>query len=116
MAGFPPDILANGRFQGAVAWRGRLERTHDTAELIRVVKDYLAEVSPEEIRCLPEACWPGRFVDAEDVARYAVELARAQLRPGQDASPLLDKLTQFFAAASARASQLLVSNPAESMG
>jgi hypothetical protein len=89
----------------SLGWQGQLDQATRPEAVIVVARDYLAQVSPEEIAQLPENCRPGRLVDATDVSDYAFELARRQSSP--DAPEVLHKLAAFFADASMRLSQIL---------
>lgn len=96
---------ASGRKLRSIGWQGQLDQADRPEAVLVVARDYLAQVSPEEIVQLPVDCRPARLVDAEDVATYAFELGRRQSSP--DASDVLHKLAAFFADASKRLSQLL---------
>jgi Arc/MetJ-type ribon-helix-helix transcriptional regulator len=89
-----------------VGWQGHLNEASTVAEVVSIVRDYVALISPEEFAQLPEACRPGKFVDADDVSRYALRLAREQCDGLAQELPLLQKLAAFCASASARAGQL----------
>ncbi len=95
----------NERRLRAIGWQGQLDHATRPEEVLAVARDYLAQVSPEEIAQLPEDCRPGRLVDADDVSDYAFELGRRQSAP--DTPDLLHKLAAFFADASTRISQIL---------
>ena len=96
-----------GRQAPGIGWEGTLAEAGTASEVVGVVKDYLAQWTPEEVALLPGPCRPGRIVDAEDVSRFAVELARAHCEVTADSPPLLEKLNQFFSAAAARLPQVL---------
>lgn len=89
----------------ALGWHGQLDQAERPEAVLNVARDYLAQISPEEVAQLPEDCRPARLVDAEDVAAYAFELARHQASSG--GPEVLNKLAAFFADASMRVSQLL---------
>lgn len=89
---------------GAIGWQERLDQCHSVAEVVEAVKDHLARLTPDEIATMPQACRPGRVVDADDVAEYALQLARAQC---EASSVLLDKLSGFMTHASLRLAQIL---------
>src|SRR5690349_8602760 len=93
----------------SLGWQGQLDQADRPEAVVAVARDYLAQVSPEEIGQLPEDCRPMRLVDADDVAAYAFQLARAQNSP--DAPEILHKLAAFFSDASARVSRLLADSP-----
>jgi len=89
----------------SLGWQGQLEQATRPEAVLAVARDYLAQVSPEEVAQLPEDCRPGRLVDSADVADYAFELARRQTSP--EAGEVLHKLATFFADASMRLSKIL---------
>jgi len=89
----------------SLGWQGQLDHATRPEAILAIARDYLAQVSPEEVAQLPEECRPGRLVDAADVSDYAFELARRQSSPG--ATEVLHKLAAFFADASMRLSQIL---------
>lgn len=92
-----------------MGWQGQLDRADRPEAVVAVARDYLAQVSPEEVAQLPEACRPTRLVDADDVATYALELARHQA--SSDGPQVLHKMAAFFADASMRLSRILAESP-----
>ena len=99
-----PNLLAERRLR-AIGWQGQLEQAIHPQDVLSVARDFLAQVSPEEIATLPPETRPERLVDADDIARYAFILAKAEHTPG--APDLLHKLSAFFADASERLSRIL---------
>ena len=93
----------------SIGWQGQLDHADRPEGVLAVARDYLAQVSPEEIAQLPEDCRPSRLVDADDVAAYAFELARRQSSP--DSPEILHKLAAFFSDASARLSKIMADSP-----
>lgn len=89
----------------SLGWQGQLDHATRPEAVLAVARDYLAQVSPEEIAQLPEDCRPQRLVDADDVATYALELAHRQASP--NTPEVLHKLAAFFSDASTRLSQIL---------
>jgi hypothetical protein len=87
----------------SIGWHGLLNECMEPPEVVRTVKEYLARWSPEEIAALPEHCRPGRLVDGDDVADYALRLVRAQCA---GASADLDKLAAFVTSAALRLAQI----------
>ena len=86
-----------------IGWQGLLNECVEPAEVVRTVKEYVALWSPEELAALPEHCRPGRLVDGDDVADYALRLARAQC---DGASAEVDKLAVFVTSAALRLAQI----------
>ena len=87
----------------SIGWQGLLNECAEPADVVRTVKEYLARWSPEEIGALPEHCRPGRMVDGDDVADYALRLAREQC---DGASDEIDKLAVFVTSAALRLAQI----------
>ena len=87
----------------AIGWQGILNECVEPAEVVRTVKDYLARWTPEEIAALPAHCRPGRLVDGDDVADYALRVARAQC---DGTSFEVDKLAVFMTNAALRLAQI----------
>jgi hypothetical protein len=97
-----------GRMQNQRAWQQRLNEATTTEDVMWVVRDFLSEWTPGQLQDLPEECRPGRLVDADDVAIYALTLVQKQCAddPAQVLRPVHDMAT-FFIAASQRISQIL---------
>ncbi|HSJ98306.1 MAG TPA: hypothetical protein VLC53_14615 [Myxococcota bacterium] len=91
----------------AVGWQGRLEGSRTVADVLSVVRDYLALWSPQEVSQLPPECRPGKIVDPDDVAELAVQLARATLDSAPEAQAPLRKMCDFVTRASLRLSRLV---------
>ena len=90
-------------------WQVRLLGAHTAEEVLWVVKDFIAGWSPEEIRCLPRDCRPGKVRDAEDVGLYAFQLVNAQFESSVEQAQL-DRMAGFMTAAASRLSQLLATS------
>ncbi len=90
----------------SVGWQGQLEQADHEQAVLSVARDFLAQISPEEISSLPLDCRPGRLVDADDVSQYAFTLAQALMHGGPEPE-VLHKLSAFFADAATRLSQIL---------
>ena len=83
----------------------RLRSTRSEAEVVELVRDFLAEWVPEELGRIPHACRPGKIRDAEDVADCAFSLTRTRM-DRTEAEPLLAEMESFFAQACTRLSEL----------
>lgn len=90
-----------------VTWQSRLESAVDERDVVDVVRDFVAQVTPPELQRLPEKCRPGRFFDANDVTSFAFEVASHHDHPDPDIAALIRKMTAVFSEASIRLSQLL---------
>lgn len=98
----------------ALGWNGRLDQAANAPEVVGVVKDYLAQWTPEELARLPERCRPGRLVDEEDLSHLALQIAVAQRSGAQEVTSELERLGHFLGSAMARLSQVLARTSAES--
>ena len=95
-------------------WRNLILTAAHENEIVGLVRDHLALWTPEEIARLPEDCRPPRIRDAEDVSRWAFELASthcAQKLSDAD-EPILDRMLEFVTQAAMRLS-VLKAEPAE---
>ena len=94
-------------------WRNLImDATHED-EVVGLVRDHMARWGPEEIARLPEDCRPPRIRDAEDISRWAFELASthcAQVVSSED-EPLLDRMLEFVTQAAVRLSELKAETP-----
>ncbi len=89
----------------AISWQDRLDDAFTEAEVVGVVRDYVARLSLAEIELLPERCRPGRIHGAEDLSEYALELARTE---GSDENAeRVRRLSAFLSSATMRLSRVL---------
>ena len=89
-------------------WRNLLRASTQEDEVLMLVRDHMALWAPEEIARLPEDCRPGRIRDADDISRWAFELATthcAQAVLPED-EPFLDRMLEFVTQAAIRLSEL----------
>jgi hypothetical protein len=89
-------------------WRTLIRTATHQDEVIELVRDHLARWSPEEIARLPEDCRPPRIRDAEDISRWAFELASTHCaqRLTADGERVLDSMLEFVTQAAVRLSEL----------
>ena len=75
-------------------WRNLILASTQEEEVVGLVRDHMARWSPEEIARLPEECRPPRIRDAEDISRWAFELASTHCAQSltADEDGLLDSL------------------------
>jgi hypothetical protein len=94
-------------------WRNLIRAASHEDEVIELVRDHMARWSPEEIARLPVDCRPPRIRDAEDISRWAFELASTHCAQKLDASDeaLLDRMLEFVTHAAVRMSELKVELP-----
>ena len=94
-------------------WRNLIRDSSQEDEVVDLVRDHLALWSPEEIARLPLECRPPRIRDAEDISRWAFELASthcAQSGKGSD-EPMLERMLEFVTQAAIRLAELRAEAP-----
>ena len=87
-------------------WLARLAQARTEAQLLRVCHRYLASISRPGLARLPLACRPIPLEDATDLSAYALQLVRYHCEV-DDASPLVLRMSAFFAHANVRMAQIL---------
>ena len=83
----------------------RLRVATSEAEVVAVVRDYVAEWRPEELARVPRVCRPAKIRDGEDIADCAFALTQARMAQ-PETHPLALEMESFFAQACARISEL----------
>jgi hypothetical protein len=83
-------------------WRVPLSEAATVADVIGLMRDYLAKISPEDIGKLPPPCWD--CLTTRDIASSAVVLIREEIHfAGEgDAAEVLHEIAHTFVAASTR--------------
>ena len=99
--------LRQGHATGPLTWQQTLDQADSEHEVIKVVRDFVASLNPQELAGLPEACRPGKFFGAEDVTSFAFEVVRHHCADDEPARELVHKIAAFFAYASTALSRLL---------
>ena len=80
------------------SWLRRLDAAPTAADVMWIVRDYLATWRPEEIDRLPEDCRPGRVSERDEVSYIAYQLKRN----ARTESYAQEKMNRFFGAATRR--------------
>jgi hypothetical protein len=90
------------------SWASLLARADSETDVVGVVRDFVAQLTPDELVRLPEDFRPGRFGDAQDVADFALSVKLHNLGPcDADREPGLQaRITTFFSSAAERVAQL----------
>ena len=91
----------------AGAWLLQIDGARSSADLVRVMREYLASLGPERRAMLPAACAIDRITSGADVQECAVALAQADLissRPTADDA--LHQAAVVFGAAAAKLPKL----------
>ena len=94
-------------------WRNLILSSSHETEVLELVRDHLARWSPEEIARLPVECRPPRIRDAEDISRWAFDLASTHCAQGSQGSdnPMLERMLEFVTQAAIRLSELRAEAP-----
>lgn len=101
----------------SVSWQDRLDESPDVHEVLAVTRDYLATWDRHEIAAIPEPFRPGKVFDANDVQLYAMKLAQLDGADyGDEATPLIRRLTAFFSHAAVRCNEILGGTTASAPG
>lgn len=87
------------RYRGTIA---ALDEAQTEREIVDIVRDRLARLTPKELLPLPQDCWPGRFRDHDDIAEYAMRLARRRRLAPELNSALIDDVFNVLMHASTR--------------
>ena len=90
-------------------WQERIEEAGTEPEVVAVTRDYLARLSQDEYAELPLELRPRKIVDANDIAAYALDLARHEA-DDPDEMNLVQRLAQVMSQASVRVSELTSSS------
>lgn len=90
----------------AATWKSRVENAASEAELLGVVRDFIAHLTPKDIERLPPVCRPIGFEHASDIVSYAVILVGHHCDGDGATHRLVTRLTAFFSAASLRLGEI----------
>jgi hypothetical protein len=85
-------------------WRAKLREAQSEREVVRIVREFVAELTPDDI---PVHMRPGRFIDATDVGSYGLDLVRHECQDN-DARRVVQRLARFLSEASIRLSEILM--------
>jgi hypothetical protein len=88
-----------------LTWQERIEDAGTEPEIVAVARDYLARLSQDEYAELPLELRPRKIVDANDIAAYALDLARHEA-DDPDEMNLVQRLAQLLSRASVRVSEI----------
>ena len=85
-------------------WQPLLTTAATEADVLRIMREYLAVLEPADIALLPESCRIASVRDTQDIELAAVTLAQCDLKcdPGATGSRLLTEMAHTFAWAQAR--------------
>jgi hypothetical protein len=100
------------------SWYGQIEAAPTIADVVAIVRDYLALWSPEEMALLPAAARPGRVRDAADVTELHEKLVDEYrtTRASGEALAMLQRFTGLLVRASLRMAELAREEGVEAAG
>jgi hypothetical protein len=89
-------------------WRSELDATTTDKDVLNVARDYVAFLAGDEMKLLPNDLKPGQLGSCQEIANWALTLVQASLtiNPEFAGTQLLREMSEFFAAASGRLSEL----------
>lgn len=90
-----------------LTWQERLDHAATEADVVDVVRDYLATLTPQEYGSLPRALRPGKIVDANDITTYAFDLVREECHD-EGMQHMVQRLAHMMSRASIRLSEIMV--------
>ena len=99
--------LYQNRIQMPRSWQDAVRAADTEGDVLDLVRDFLAQFSPDEIVQLPHHCRPGKIHDARDVTEYAFELVRNRCDESEEEAQVLNKLSAFFTDANERLAEIL---------
>ena len=103
----PPNPASwTGANTMGLTWLDRIDAAVSVAEVLDVVRVYLAHLTPSEVAFLPPKCRPRKLVDGNDIAEYAFDLVR-ETCADETAAPLVLKIAAVVSHASSRVSELM---------
>ena len=94
-----------------MSWQDRLDGAATEADVVAVVREFMATVSPWEVARLPEELRPRKIHDASDVTQYAFDLVRGDVLDNEGTQRALHRLAHLFSRASLRLSAILTGDP-----
>jgi len=89
-------------------WRTHLKSASTQETVVALVRDYLREWEPAEIRSLPPGCWPGNIGERSEIMSWMFRIGEIHSRfRGSPAALLrLQELLLFFTHAAVRVTQI----------
>ena len=90
-----------------MSWQDQLDAAATEADVVAVVREFMATVSPWEVARLPEELRPRKIHDASDVTQYAFDLVRGDILDNEGTQRVLQRLAHLFSRASLRLSAIL---------
>jgi hypothetical protein len=88
-------------------WEQALDQARDERDIISLVREFVASLDYHEISAMPADLRPGKFFVADDVAGYALKLARTVADDPGPTLAVAHRFVAFFVHAHLRLSQVL---------
>src|ERR1043165_8817653 len=98
-----------------LTWQERFDRASTEAEVVEVVRDYVATLTPQEYGSLPVALRPGQIVDANDITTYAFDPGGRECHD-EGIQHMVQRLAHIMSRASIRLSQIMVTEHGQASG
>jgi hypothetical protein len=87
-----------------VPWLARIRQARTRDDVVRVARDFVAELTPAELERLPPECRPGAIDTEADLQAYALQLVRHHGHG--DAARVIIKLSSVLSSATTRLAEL----------
>jgi hypothetical protein len=87
-------------------WHKQLDAAASPGDVVEILQDYAASLTPAQLGSLPERCRPGRLKDEDDIGYWTFLLAQHQCRPPDFDLGLFQDVLNHFLHASLRISEL----------
>jgi hypothetical protein len=101
-------IHPNGR---PMSWQQLLDSAATESDVVAVVREFMATISPYESARLPESLRPRKITDANDVTTYAFDLVRGDVADNEGTQRALHRLAHFYSRASIRLAGIMAGRP-----
>lgn len=90
------------------SWFSQIDRSRSVAEVVGVARDFIATLTPEEMKLLPPDCRPGKLRDEADIEALHSTLVEAYRKSRATGKELetLQRLTSFVVRASIRLAEV----------
>ena len=92
-----------------LTWQERFDGAASESDVVDVVRDYVATLTPEEFASLPAALRPHKIVDANDITTYAFDLVRQECHD-EGIQHMVQRLAHILSRASIRLAQIMVND------
>jgi hypothetical protein len=77
-------------------WHRQLDQARHPSEVVAILQDYLASLTPRDLASLHEKCRPTRLKSEDDIAYWTFVLAQYQCRPADMNYELFQDVLNHF--------------------